>query len=246
MTFDEWFSKTTHTEWEQLNALKGIPQPEQWHPEGDAYVHTLMVCREVWDRYYYGDAMTNVTMCAAIAHDFGKALTNPEKWPSHYGHADLGVTPTKAFLREYWNYPGVERTVNICAFTTKYHMHMHQIHVMKPSTFVKIFLAAVEMCGERYMLALETLAKLGVCDHYGRGNVDHSVPYYDTLRFLAYMYQVDVVHRTWKGYPRELESRLRNLKNWNFYRDYDLNGAKPNRYPVYLERANGILRLRKD
>ena len=244
MTFDEWFMSVDV--YEQVHALKGIPQPEKWHPEGDAYVHTKMVCREAWDRYFFnGVAYKPLIMFAAMTHDFGKALTNPAKWPSHYGHADLGVAPTRAYLREI--YGTDECNINICTFTTKYHMHMHQIFDMKPATLVKIFKAAVEMCGVNYyMIALETLAQLGVCDHYGRGNVDHSVPYYDTLRFLAFMYHIDSIYKGWKHFPKELEQHLKNITSWNFYRDYDLNGAKPNRYPVYLERANSVLGLRKD
>ena len=76
----------------ELDNLFGIPAPAKWHPEIDTGVHTLMT----------------LTMAAALSesvdvrfatlfHDVGKALTPPEKWPSHHGHGLAGVPVWKVW-----------------------------------------------------------------------------------------------------------------------------------------------------
>lgn len=70
----------------EIHALKGRIQPEKYHPEGDAYVHTL----EVIDRAAEMGC-DNVTMFAALVHDLGKAVTPDDQLPHHYNHEALGV-----------------------------------------------------------------------------------------------------------------------------------------------------------
>lgn len=70
----------------EIDKLFGVPAPAKWHPEIDTGVHTLMTLAiaaqlspEVDIRF------------ATLCHDVGKALTPPEKWPSHHGHGLAGV-----------------------------------------------------------------------------------------------------------------------------------------------------------
>src|SRR6266496_202997 len=57
----------------ELDALVGCPQEPEWHPEGDVWIHTLLVidrARELIDDL---DRPRQVTvMLAALCHDFGK------------------------------------------------------------------------------------------------------------------------------------------------------------------------------
>ena len=60
----------------ELKALIGCDQEPEWHPEGDVWVHTLMVidqARTRLDDLDRADALT--VMLAAVAHDFGKPKT---------------------------------------------------------------------------------------------------------------------------------------------------------------------------
>ncbi|UCF10484.1 MAG: CCA tRNA nucleotidyltransferase [Candidatus Bipolaricaulota bacterium] len=51
----------------EVAALKGVPQPEEYHPEGDVYVHTVAALR-VADRF-----ITNpLVKLAVLLHDIGK------------------------------------------------------------------------------------------------------------------------------------------------------------------------------
>ena len=57
----------------ELDALKGVVQPPKWHPEGDAYIHTLLTINE-------GAKLKNQVqnplrfMLACLCHDYGKAV----------------------------------------------------------------------------------------------------------------------------------------------------------------------------
>ena len=85
----------------ELDALIDVPQDEEWHPEGDVFVHTQLVsdrARELIDDLPYAKQVT--VMLAAVAHDFGKPSTTEfleDRWRSR-GHEEAGVLPTRKFL----------------------------------------------------------------------------------------------------------------------------------------------------
>ncbi|MFN2516809.1 MAG: CCA tRNA nucleotidyltransferase [Pyrinomonadaceae bacterium] len=85
----------------EIKALIEVPQDPEWHPEGDVYVHTLLVtdgARELIDDLPHAKQVT--VMLAAVAHDFGKpAMTEflEGRWRSR-GHEEAGVRPTENFL----------------------------------------------------------------------------------------------------------------------------------------------------
>jgi len=85
----------------ELNALIDVPQDPEWHPEGDVFVHTLLVsdrARELIDDLPYAKQVT--VMLAAVAHDFGKPATTEfvDGRLRSRGHEEAGVGPTASFL----------------------------------------------------------------------------------------------------------------------------------------------------
>src|SRR5271165_4643821 len=70
----------------EIDALFGVPQPAQWHPEIDTGVHTLMVLEQAAS--LSADAKVRF---AALVHDLGKGTTPRENWPSHAGHEERSV-----------------------------------------------------------------------------------------------------------------------------------------------------------
>ena len=69
----------------ELHALIGQEQPVEFHPEGDAFEHVLLVL----------DAVSRETSdvsarFAALVHDIGKGRTPKEMLPHHYGHEIAG------------------------------------------------------------------------------------------------------------------------------------------------------------
>jgi tRNA nucleotidyltransferase (CCA-adding enzyme) len=85
----------------EIKSLIDVPQDAEWHPEGDVFVHTLLVVdrsRELIDDLPYAKQLT-VTL-AALCHDFGKPPTTEfieGRWRSR-GHEEAGVAPTESFL----------------------------------------------------------------------------------------------------------------------------------------------------
>ncbi len=85
----------------EINALIGVPQDPEWHPEGDVFIHTCLACdraREVIDDLPYAKQVT--VMVATVAHDFGKPATTEfvdGRWRSR-GHEEAGVAPAEKFL----------------------------------------------------------------------------------------------------------------------------------------------------
>ena len=70
----------------EIANLKGKTQPEKFHPEGDAYEHSLQILDEV--------AKVNskpVVRFSALVHDLGKGQTPPEMLPHHYMHEKKGL-----------------------------------------------------------------------------------------------------------------------------------------------------------
>ncbi len=85
----------------EMNALVGVPQEKEWHPEGNVDLHTLMVvdeARKLIDDLPYAKKVT--VILAALCHDFGKPETTrffDGRWRSH-AHDEAGVAPTISFL----------------------------------------------------------------------------------------------------------------------------------------------------
>jgi tRNA nucleotidyltransferase (CCA-adding enzyme) len=85
----------------ELQALIGCEQEADWHPEGDVWIHTLMVIDQARTRVDDLDRPQRITiMLGAVCHDFGKPSTTAffdGRIRSH-NHEEAGVAPTNAFL----------------------------------------------------------------------------------------------------------------------------------------------------
>ena len=85
----------------ELKALVGCQQEPEWHPEGDVWVHTLMVIDQARRRIADLDhADQLIVMLGAVTHDFGKPATTA--WIDgrirSLNHEEEGVAPATAFL----------------------------------------------------------------------------------------------------------------------------------------------------
>ncbi len=90
-----------HQLFPELEALVDCPQEPEWHPEGDVWVHTLLVidrARELIDDLERPRQI--VLMLGAVCHDFGKPATTA--WRDgrirSFNHEEEGVAPAHAFL----------------------------------------------------------------------------------------------------------------------------------------------------
>jgi len=85
----------------ELRPLVGCPQEPEWHPEGDVWVHTLMVVDEARTEIdELPRAGKIAVMLGALTHDLGKPSTTLFK-DGHIrspGHEEAGVPPATALL----------------------------------------------------------------------------------------------------------------------------------------------------
>ena len=85
----------------ELKALVGCPQEPEWHPEGDVWVHTLLVIDQARQRLSGLDRAAQITvMLGAVCHDLGKPLTTAfvDGRIRSLDHEPVGVAPSTAVL----------------------------------------------------------------------------------------------------------------------------------------------------
>lgn len=89
----------------ELQALIGVPQDESHHPEGSAFIHTLMVldeAAEISARENLNAFDNAVLRLSALCHDMGKAThtqIHEDGRITAYGHPEAGIIPASLFLK---------------------------------------------------------------------------------------------------------------------------------------------------
>ncbi|MCO7225625.1 multifunctional CCA addition/repair protein [Pleionea sp. CnH1-48] len=114
----------------ELEKLWGIPNPEEWHPEIDTGIHTMMVLEQAAK---LSDS-TEVRF-AALCHDLGKGLTPKEEWPSHRGHEKSGVPLIEAACKRL-RIP--KKYQQLAQIASEYHLHLHRIFEMDATAIVTL------------------------------------------------------------------------------------------------------------
>ncbi|KAF3978596.1 MAG: multifunctional CCA addition/repair protein [Methylococcales symbiont of Iophon sp. n. MRB-2018] len=110
----------------EIEQLFGVPQPEKHHPEIDTGVHSLM-CLEQATKL----SPSSEVRLAALLHDLGKAATDPNKWPSHHGHEELGLAILDRFCVRL-RIPKKFKT--LAQHVMRYHTHCHRVFELRPAT----------------------------------------------------------------------------------------------------------------
>jgi tRNA nucleotidyltransferase (CCA-adding enzyme) len=114
----------------EVDALFGVPQPAQWHPEIDTGIHTLMVLDQA--ARLSNDPKIRF---AALVHDLGKGTTDPAEWPSHRGHEQRSVALIEA-LAERLRVPGEYRELSV--IVARYHGNVHRAFELRPDTILEM------------------------------------------------------------------------------------------------------------
>jgi tRNA nucleotidyltransferase (CCA-adding enzyme) len=113
----------------EIDALFGVPQPAEWHPEIDTGLHTLMVL----DQAVLLSPDPKVRF-AALVHDLGKGTTPCEEWPSHRGHEERSVSLIEA-LADRLRLPGEYRDLSI--IVARFHGVVHRAFDLRPGTILE-------------------------------------------------------------------------------------------------------------
>lgn len=114
----------------ELDALFGVPQRPEWHPEIDTGEHTLLTLQVAVMR----GASTPIRF-ALLMHDLGKALTPKDQWPRHHGHEQLGVSAIENLCSRL-RVPSEFRELAILA--SRYHTHVHRGLELRASTILEL------------------------------------------------------------------------------------------------------------
>jgi tRNA nucleotidyltransferase (CCA-adding enzyme) len=116
----------------EVDALYGVPQCAEFHPEIDTGIHVEMVL-DMAARLAPGDAL--IGWCA-LTHDLGKALTPSDVLPSHRGHEHTGLEPItelSARLRVPAEY------ATLAQLNCKLHLLAHTAFELRASTVLEMF-----------------------------------------------------------------------------------------------------------
>ncbi|MGC2299933.1 MAG: CCA tRNA nucleotidyltransferase [Acidobacteriaceae bacterium] len=117
----------------EISKLHNVAQPPEYHPEGDVWIHTLLLLEKL-------PAGASPTLAwGALLHDVGKPATFSHKPPDRIrfnGHVEVGVRIAHAILRRlrFSN----EDCAQILALVEN-HMRFGDIEKMKESTLKRFF-----------------------------------------------------------------------------------------------------------
>ena len=146
----------------EIKDLIGAKQPVKYHPEGDAYNHTMLVLDMASDMTKEFELNRKLEIrFAALVHDLGKGLTPKEEYPHHYGHEDTGVELVEKFGNKI-NAPN--NWVKCGKTSCKEHMRGGIFYKMKPAKKVD-FIERVD----KTLLGLEGLQIVVISDKTSGG-----------------------------------------------------------------------------
>lgn len=146
----------------EIKDLIGAEQPANFHPEGDAYNHTMLVLDMAADltRDYELNRKLEIRF-SALVHDLGKGLTPKEEYPHHYGHEDTGVELVSK-LANTINAPN--NWIKCGKTSCKEHMRGGIFYKMKPSKKVE-FIERID----KTLLGLDGLQIIVISDKTSGG-----------------------------------------------------------------------------
>ena len=157
----------------EVDALYGVPQRAEYHPEVDTGVHVEMVL-DMAARLAPGDDL--VGWCA-LTHDLGKALTPKDELPRHLRHEHNGVAPLRG-LNERLRVPAEHAALSV--LVCRHHLEAHRALELRPRTVLELLerLDAFRRPERvrRFLLA---------CEADKRGRLGHEEAPYPQAAFLA-------------------------------------------------------------
>ncbi|MEX3605815.1 MAG: multifunctional CCA addition/repair protein [Burkholderia sp.] len=113
----------------EVDALFGVPQRADYHPEGDTGVHVMMVID-----YAARHGYTLPVRFAALTHDLGKATTSKHVLPCHIGHEGRSVELLKPLI-ERLRVPNECR--DLALLVAREHGNLHQVMKMGAAALVR-------------------------------------------------------------------------------------------------------------
>ncbi len=146
----------------EVDALYGVPQRAEYHPEVDTGVHIELVC-DMAARLAPGDAVVGF---AALVHDLGKALTPADVLPKHLGHEHAGLAPLRA-LCDRLKVPLQHR--DLAKIACREHLNVHRLFELRDRTVHEL----LQRCdGFRQPARIAQLGLVCEADKRGRAGLE--------------------------------------------------------------------------
>lgn len=160
----------------ELDALWGVPQPPQHHPEIDTGVHVMLVVDYAAQQGY-----TLPVRLAALLHDLGKGSTDPALWPRHHGHEARSVELVQAICQRL-RVPGDCR--DLAVMTARDHGNVGRALEMRSASLVDLLMRNDAFRKPERFLEFLLAAE---CDHFGRTGFEQvPFPQTDFLRAVLH------------------------------------------------------------
>lgn len=138
----------------EIYNLIGKTQPQAYHPEGDAFEHSMLILSRVADR-----TLGIVARFCALCHDLGKGSTPKEMLPHHYGHEQRGL-----LVLQQWNSHMTLPTAWLRAAQFVISQHMRAPHLVRARKICDLLLAMDAASGD---LSVEDFKYIVDADNHG-------------------------------------------------------------------------------
>ena len=139
----------------EIEALFGVPQPADWHPEIDTGVHTLMALALAAEL-----SPDRAIRFAVLTHDLGKAGTPKELLPRHPGHEQRSADAIVELARRY---PLPRQYRELAALVARFHGLAHRCRELRARTIYQLIEATDGLRRpqrfEQFLLACEADAR---------------------------------------------------------------------------------------
>lgn len=142
----------------ELSQLWKVPQRKEYHPEGDCWIHTMLVLKKSCE--YSSDFSVRF---ASLVHDLGKGVTPSDVLPAHIKHEVNGIPLVEAVSKRFKidNY-----TKNLAVVVCKNHLNVHKVFELKASSILKLL---IQLNALREGTLLRDVLTCCYADAVGRG-----------------------------------------------------------------------------
>jgi len=165
----------------EVDALFGVPQRADYHPEIDTGIHTMLVLEQT---ARHGFPLP--VRFAGLTHDLGKATTPADILPRHIGHEARSVVLGEQLCSRL-RVPTECR--DLARLMAQHHGNIHRAAELKPATIVSLLEKTDALRRpERFRQLLDTC----LCDFTGRLGWENR-PYASPQRLLAALAAVNRV-----------------------------------------------------
>ena len=155
----------------EIDALYGVPQRPEYHPEIDCGIHTMMALQQACKANYSLDVRF-----AVLVHDLGKALTPKAELPRHIMHEERGIKPVTEVC-DRLKVP--TQTKQLALAVCKEHLKCHQAFTLKAGTVWRL-LQRLDVL--RRPERVEAFLQACECDAKGRLGLEDRA--YPQMRYL--------------------------------------------------------------